>query len=183
MRRRRIARPRRGAATLELILAVPILLIVLVFSIQFGVAAIYQATVVHSATVAAREAGKGIDLEAVADAVNMVLGIHGIEISETTAGAKVILDWYAVPPDPGDPPGEFLLEYGDESLGCGHPDVELDCRQVRVTVCVAPSATNFCGSLCKALKPFGVSFENRMFKASSLVVQEVEQDACTGCGL
>ena len=61
MRRRRNYRRRRGVATLELILVTPILLIVLIFSVQVGIFSIYQATIVHSATVAAREAGKGAD--------------------------------------------------------------------------------------------------------------------------
>ncbi len=108
---------RRGVATLELILVIPILLIVLVVSFQFGMIALYQAAVTHSATVAAREAGKGANLGEVKDAVQRVVDVHGIDINGVSgSGAKVTLD-------------------------------DLAPNEVRVTVCVDLAATQFCDAL------------------------------------
>ena len=165
MRCRRKMRNRRGVATLELILVVPIILLVLVFSIQFGIVAIYQATVVHSATVAAREAGKGADFDKVVGAVQTIVGIQCVDISEVPgSGTKVVLE----DGDSEDPP----LVFGDPLLDCATPANPLDPIQVRVTVCVDLMATKF----CDALAPWGVSFTGRMLKASSLVMKEYEQD-------
>ncbi len=165
MRCRTKTRGRRGVATLELILVVPILLIILVFSIQFGIVAIYQATVVHSATVAAREAGKGADFATVTNVIQQIVGIHGIDISDSVgSGTKVVLeDGNSV-----DPP----LEFGDASFTCPLPANALDPIQVRTTVCIDLSATRF----CDALAPWGVTFAGRTFRASSLVMKEFEQD-------
>lgn len=167
MRCRRKIRGRRGAATLELILVVPILLIVLIFSIQFGIVAIYQATVTHSATVAAREAGKGADFETILDVVQQVLDVHGIDMelpgTPEPDDIKLVLEDH----------GASNEEYG--SLSCTLPGNALQSDQVRVTVCVDLSATRF----CDALAPWGLTFAGRTFKASSLVMKEYEQDLGT----
>ncbi len=163
MRRRRNPRSRRGAATLELILVVPILLIVLVFSIQFGIVALYQAAVVHSATVAAREAGKGADFNTVVAAVQKVVDVHDIDIDDASgSGTKVVLE-------DGD---AATMEFGDDNLSCPTPENALDPKQVRVNVCVDLAATRF----CDALAAWGVTFAGRTLRASSLVVKEHEQD-------
>ncbi len=165
MRCRKRSRSRRGVATLELILVVPILLIVLLFSIQFGIVAIYQATVTHAATVAAREAGKGADFDTVVEAVRTIVGIQGIDITaDTGSGTKVVLE-----------DGDSEEVFGDPLLDCPTPENPPDPIQVRATVCVDLMATRF----CDALAPWGVSFTGRMLKASSLVMKEYEQD----CGL
>lgn len=174
MRCRRNTRSRRGVATLELILVVPILLIVLIFSIQFGIVAIYQATVTHSATVAARELGKGAELDTVVDVVRQIVDVHGIDLSDDPgSGTKVVMDWE---PDiengyPFYPP----WEYGDPLLVCVPPTNEPEFDEVRVTVCVDLAATRF----CDALAPWGLTFAGRMFRASSLVKRELQQDTWT----
>ena len=165
MRCRRKMRNRRGVATLELILVVPILLIVLIFSIQFGIVAIYQATVTHAATVAAREAGKGADLQTVVEAVRTIVGIQGIDITDDTgSGTKVVLE----DGDSGDPP----LVFGDPLFDCPTPENDPDPIQVRATVCVDLMVTRF----SDALASWGVTFAGRRLKASSLVMKEYEQD-------
>jgi hypothetical protein len=164
MRCRRNGRSRRGVSTLESLLVIPILLIVLVFSIQAGIAAIYQAAVVHAATVAAREAGKGVDLDTVVAAVQYIVDVHGIAISDAPgSGTKVVVDGFGF-----DPPAS----YGDPTFGCPLPANETEDIEVRVTVCVDLAATRF----CDALAPWGLSFAGRTFRASSLVMMELEQD-------
>ncbi|NCC37422.1 MAG: hypothetical protein EOM24_36235 [Chloroflexia bacterium] len=171
MRCRKNRRNQRGVVTLELILVLPILLIVLVVSVQFGMIALYQAAVTHSATVAVREAGKGADFTKVVAAVQQVVGIHDIDISGS--GTKVTLDGYIIShgSEPSDPP----LVYGDPSLTCLPPTNAPHLNEVRVTVCVDLAATRF----CDALAAWGLSFADRMFRASSLVMKELEQDVST----
>lgn len=156
--------PRRAVTTLELLLVIPILVIVLVFCVQFGIVALYQAAVTHAASVAAREAGKGEDLDAVIDVVQPIVGIHGIEIRDDPgSGVKVILEG---------PSGEPAREYGDPELICPLPANPVEGYQVRVTVCVDLAATRF----CDALAVWGLTFAGRMLRASSLVMLEFEQD-------
>ncbi len=164
-RGRRHGASRRAVTTIELLLVVPILLIVLVCCIQFGIVVLYQAAVTHAATVAAREAGKGADFPTVIDTVQQIVDVHCIEISEQGgSGTKVVLDGH----DIGTP-----WEYGDPSLVCPPPANAPELYEVRVTVCVDLAATRF----CDALAAWGLSFAGRMFRASSLVMLEFEQDA------
>lgn len=172
MRCQRNRRNRRGVATLELILVLPILLIVLVVSVQFGMVALYQAAVTHSATVAAREAGKGADFNTAVNAVQHIVDVHGIKIDTNASGTKVTMDKYGgvdVNDDPLDP---IVYSYGDPSLTCPPPANAPQFGEVRVTVCVDLAATRF----CDALAPWGLSFLGRTFRASSLVTGELAQD-------
>ncbi len=165
MRRRKVPKTRRGVATLELILVVPILLIVLIFSIQFGIVAIYQATVMHSATVAAREAGKGADFNTIVAVIQEIVDVHKINIDDAVgSGTKVVLE----DADSGSSPWVF----GAPGFACPLPSNALDPKQVRVTVCVDLAATRF----CDALAAWGLTFAGRTLRASSLVVKEYEQD-------
>lgn len=184
MRYRRNPRNRRGVETIELILVLPILVIVLIFSVQFAIVSIYQSTVVHAATVAAREAAKDqaagqiTDFDKVVAAVQHIVSVNCIQISDAVgSGTKVMLEDGGSLADP--PQSPFVLEYGDPSLDCPLPANALDPNQVRVTVCVDLSATKF----CDALAPWGVTFLGRKFRASSLVVKEYEQDLGVGMPL
>lgn len=186
MRNRRNPRNRRGVETIELILVLPILVIVLIFSVQFAIVAIYQSTVVHAATVAAREAGKdqgadelgaGIrtDFDKVVASVEYIAGVNCIQISDaSSSGTKVVLEDLN-PPNPLEAPS---VAYGDPALDCQPPlTPAVEPGQVRVTVCVdLMKATRF----CDALAPWGVTFAGRVFRASSLVMKEYEQDLSVG---
>ena len=174
MRCRINRRNQRGVATLELILVLPILLIVLVVSVQFGMIALYQAAVTHSATVAAREAGKGADFVKVVAAVQQVVDVHGITISNADeSGTKVTMDRYCGVDEFGNPLDPTVDSYGDPSLTCALPENAPQFGEVRMTVCVDLAATRF----RDALAPWGLSFLGRTFRASSLVTGEVDQDA------
>ena len=169
MRLRQRARKRRGVETLELILVLPVLVILIVFCVQFAMVAIFQSAVVHAATVGAREAGKGADLDTIVDAVQRIVGVNCIAISDVNgSGTKIILE----DADSMLPPEEF----GDPLLDCTLPANALGPNQVRVTVCVDLTATPF----CNALAAWGVTFAGRELKASSLVVKEYEQDLGVG---
>ncbi len=163
----RKARSRRGVETLELILVLPVLVILIVFCVQFAMVAIFQSAVTHAASVGAREAGKGADLDTIVDAVQQIVGVNCITISDVNgSGTKVVLE------DAGSPTEEF----GDALLVCTPPGNALEPTQVRVTVCVDLSATPF----CDALAAWGVTFAGRDLKASSFVVKEFEQDLGVG---
>jgi len=164
----------RGVVTLELILALPVVLIVFIAAFQFAMAVIFQAAVTHAAAVGAREAGKTAgspqtnkpaDIDVVVAAVRDVVDANGIEITGVDgSGTKVILE-------DGDGPDSA---FGDSTMtGCGPPSgPPLQSGEVRVTVCVNVLATPF----CHALKDWGLSFLGTVFHASAVVKKEYPQD-------
>jgi hypothetical protein len=64
--------------TLQLILALPLLVIVLFAAFQYGVLMLVQQAVTHAATAGAREAGKGVHTNTVEAVVNEVLSPHNL---------------------------------------------------------------------------------------------------------
>ena len=163
--RRRGRTNRRGVEVLELILVLPVLILVLVVTFQFATVLMFRSTVTHAATVGAREAGKGAEFDKVVDAVQQVLGVNCITVSDAPgSGTKVVLE---------DGDGIVDDEFGDPSLDCPLPCNDLDPLQVRVTVCVDLPATSFCDVLASC----GISFLGRgPLRASSMVLKEYEQD-------
>ena len=100
---------RRGVTTLELILVMPVIVVMLVAILEFGTLMVLQSTVTHAATVGAREAGKIADIDEVVEAVQAVLGVNCITLSEASgSGTKVILE------DVTNLPSQF----GDPTLDC-----------------------------------------------------------------
>ena len=78
---RRRSRDRNASVTLEFILVLPFLVVTLFALAQFSVALLIRQAIAQAATVGAREAGKGEDLNEVARAVDGVLqGAHGIKV-------------------------------------------------------------------------------------------------------
>ncbi|MDZ7618111.1 MAG: TadE/TadG family type IV pilus assembly protein [Patescibacteria group bacterium] len=153
-------------ATLEMILVLPILLIVLVVSVQFGVLTLYQAAVTHATTVAVREAGKGADLDEVVEIVQAVVRDHGVIVSDAPSGTRIVLDGGSM---------AAPISYGDDSLACPVPAPATGFDEIRVTACVDLSATRFRDMLA----PWGLTFAGRTFRASSLVTMELDQDSST----
>ncbi|GIX02541.1 MAG: hypothetical protein KatS3mg112_1478 [Thermogutta sp.] len=80
---------RRGSLTLEAVLVLPILLLATLAVVQFGVLMLIEQTITHAVTVAAREAGKGADIDATVLSVNAVLGLHGLSVGP---GATLVLE-------------------------------------------------------------------------------------------
>ncbi|GIX01574.1 MAG: hypothetical protein KatS3mg112_0511 [Thermogutta sp.] len=71
------------------VLVLPILLLATLAVVQFGVLMLIEQTVTHAVTVAAREAGKGADIDATVLSVNAVLGLHGLSVGP---GATLVLE-------------------------------------------------------------------------------------------
>lgn len=159
-------KPRRGGVTLEFILTLPILVIVLLAVFQFGILMIVQQAVDHATTVAAREAGKGEDINTLVSVVNTVLAPHCIQVidGDMNSDARVVLEV-------GTAMLPVVTELGDPGLDCDPPvgiDVEED--EVRVTVCVDLSTS----PICNLLVSFGAGpdFAGKRFEISSLVKKE-----------
>jgi hypothetical protein len=146
---------RRGAVTMEAILAVGILLLLVIAAIELNILVTVQNAVAHAAIKAAREAGKGADITEVVEVVEVVLAPHGVVIGDN---ASVILE------DPG-----TMTEETRGNLPCEKPaSPQLDSEYVRVSVCVSMGAIPF----LEYLDGFGLGFLNQMLRASAAVKKE-----------
>lgn len=151
-RPRRFCR-RKGSLTLQIVLVLPILLVATIAIIQLGFLLTLRQAVYHAATVGAREAAKGGDIDHVTCVVNSILRTHGIQVGTC---ASVILEDVAVSLTP--------IQAGTAT--CYPPPTPvLDGNEVRVTVCVdlsnqAFGAVGLCGT-CQG------------FRASSVAQKEV----------
>ncbi len=115
---------RRGSATLELILVLPILLIITFAIVQFSITMLVEQAVSHAATVGAREAAKGADSEELACVIRAVLAPHGITIGD--CASVTLEDPLATNP---------VVTEGTFPCGaCAEP--VLEDGAIRVTVCV-----------------------------------------------
>lgn len=156
--RPRMRRHRRfgGIQTLELLIILPILVFVFVATLQYGTTMIVEEAVTHSATVAAREAGKGATIEQLQCVVDHILCAHDIQIGPC---ASVVLE------DPAaDPP---IQQAG--TFPCEPPATPaIDEEFVRVTVCVDLTKKPF----LSATGPLGLSFQGKSFTVSSVVKKE-----------
>jgi hypothetical protein len=147
---------RRGRLTLEILLVLPILLLATFAIFQFGIALLIKQSVVHAATVAAREAGKAADADELVFVVDAILENHGLAIGED---ASLVLE---------DPESVTPVETRGD-LPCSPPDnPALEDDEVRVTVCVSMGSPPF----LNALKYYGADFSNRRISISSVVRKE-----------
>jgi len=147
---------RKGLSTLEMILVLPILLLVTFAGIEFGVLLLVRQAVSHAATVAAREAAKGADMDDLEIVIEKVLGPHDIKIG--CCASFVLEDPSAT--DPVQQSGTFA---------CTHPPVPcLDPDEVRVTVCIDMGKR----PCLNALKSFGLDLSGRRMAASSFAKKE-----------
>ena len=149
-------RRRHGLQTLELVLVLPILMLVTIGVFQFAVLMLVQQAVTHAATVGAREAGKGADVEELVDVVEAILAPHDIKIGPH---ASVTLE---------DPTATSPVEQRG-SLACPPPSTpSLDSDEVRVTVCLDLTSK----PLLNALKSNGIDLMGKRFRISSVVKKE-----------
>ncbi len=150
---------RRGAVTLELILALPILVVLLIATFELTIVLLVKPAVTHAATVGAREAGKGADVDELAEVVQAVIGVNCITVSDAPgSGTKIVLEDGT----------EETTQFGDPNMVCPTPGNPLNSDEVRVTVCIEYEVT----PICDALRDFGFSLAGRTFRASSLVKKE-----------
>jgi hypothetical protein len=151
---------RRGATTLESIVVLVVLIVATLAAFQFGLALVVKQAVSHAATVAAREAGKGADIDELVGTVERVLAGHRIQIGQHAA---IVLEV-----GPAGPAGPRLAQ-GRGELVCTPPEEPvLADDEVRVTLCVSLAAPPF----LNALAPCGVDFSGRTFTSSSVATRE-----------
>lgn len=158
-RRRKVRpTPRRGMQTLEVVLILPLLLLMSIAIFQFGIMMLVQQAVTHASTVAAREAGKGADIDELVEVINRVLSPHGIVIG---TDASVRLE-----------DSEIVIPVEDQQRGdlqCDSPSSPvLGPYEVRVTVCVDLTTK----PMLNALRSYGVDFSCKRFQISSMVRKE-----------
>jgi Flp pilus assembly protein TadG len=122
---------RRGAAALELILALPIWLIALLALIEFGQILSNQQQLALASRVGAEEASQtpGLDL-AGSVPLNVLVAVNQQLASSGISGCKVILEHNIASPSP--------VTLSDGTCDCDPPVTPLPPRRdyVRVTVCV-----------------------------------------------
>jgi len=151
-------RQRRGSITLEVSLILPLLIILTVATIQFAIFTVVEQAIVHSATVAAREAAKGASLSELTCIVEAVLAPHGITIGDHAA--VVLEDPQAIPP---------VQTAG--TIACTPADSPaLESGEVRVTVCVDLGGKPF----LNALKYIGMDYTGKRFGISAFARKELE---------
>ena len=165
---RRIRLPRRRAAsTLQVIVALPVLLLITVAIFQFGFLMIVQQTMTTAATEAARAAAReplATDANAAAlVAANRVLQVHNLQIDptslDTTSDTKLILEF-----GPG-----TTITTGDPDLTCAAPSSPvLMAQDVRATVCLDLTTA----PLLNALSAFGLDFAGDRMEISAQASME-----------
>ncbi len=154
-------RPRGGSLTLEAVLILPVLVLTFLAVIQFGILMLVEQTIVHAATVAAREAAKGADIDATVLSAHSVLRLHGLSVGP--AMTLILEDPFADSP---------VQVRGD--LPCdisGLPT--LTPGEIRVTLCVSLSHRPF----LNALRHCAIDFTGRKFTVSAVAGREFEDQA------
>jgi hypothetical protein len=136
----------------------------LLATVEYGQVMMVRSGVTQAATVAAREAGKGGDLEHVTRAVNCVLATYGVAISDAAgSGTKVILQ---------DGCGT-VTEYGDPGMAIrALPAIQPD--EIVATVWINRSAKRADGHKLIAPSPvvLGFACDGKQLCVSSLVKKE-----------
>ncbi|HZL91383.1 MAG TPA: TadE family protein [Pirellulaceae bacterium] len=155
---RNFRRRRRGGLTIEFLLIFLMLLVAVLASFQFGIAMVIRQAISHSATVAAREAGKFADADELVEVVNQILCVHQLAVGDDVT---VILE----DPENLDEP---VAVRGN--VVCDPPaNPVLIPHAVRVTVCVRIDSAPF----YRALACYGIDFTGKHFQFSSVVLKEV----------
>lgn len=149
---------RRGGLTIEFLLIFLVLLVAVLASFQFGIAMVIRQAISHSATVAAREAGKFADADELVEVVNQILCVHQLQVGNDVT---VILE------DPQNVDEPVAIR---GSVDCAPPaEPILIPNAVRVTVCVRIDSAPF----YNALACYGIDFTGKHFQFSSVVLKEV----------
>lgn len=153
LRRRRTA----GFTSIELILVTVVLIVTTFASLQFGLALIVKQAIAQAAIVAAREAGKGANLDELESAIESVLAGHQIEIGNDAS--------FVLEDAPNDP-----MPQQRGSLDCMPPagSPVLSGDEVRVTICVSLNAHPF----LNILQSYGIDFADHEFLISSVAPRE-----------
>lgn len=157
-------RARSGAATLEAILGMPMLVVVLLATFQYGVLMSVQHAVAQAAVVAAREAGKNpsIPIASLATVANTVLDPHCIAITNAVNSvARIVLE---------DGGGATTSYPNPANLTCNPSGPVLLASEVRVTVCVDLTTAPILNCLASFIG--SPDFTGGRFEISSVVRKE-----------
>lgn len=147
---------RKGAFTLEAVLVLSILILVTIAVFQFAIVMLIEQSITHAVTVAAREAGKGADIDATAESVDAVLGIHGLHIGP---GVSLILE---------DPLAHPSVLVRGETEGQPPAQPVIPPGYLRTTLCVNLGQRPF----LNALKTLCLDFSGRIFTVSAVARRE-----------
>ena len=164
---RRVSRRRSGVEVLELLLVTPVIVVLLVATIQFGSVHLIDSAITHASTVGVREAAQEADVGEVAVEVDKVLQPHGIDVvtalGSPVDGTQVILEV-----------GTDVTKFSNLSFQPPPPASpefpELGPGEVRVTVYVKLDKTPIIN--VKALEEFGFIFPGEYFQVSSVAKLE-----------
>ncbi len=165
--RRSNASRRRASVYVEVILALPILVIATTAAFEFGLMMLVKAAVTTAAIEGAREGVRvNTSTSDIATMVESILALHHISLSTSgtnnTDGALLTIENGTNP----------KVQTGNTSIAFTQPNpATLNSNEVRVTVCVL---SNFSGNqpVPDWLKVFGFSISGQVLQVSSLQIDE-----------
>lgn len=149
-------RLRRGAETLELILALPILLLVALAGLQFCLVLSVEQTLRAATNEAAREAAKGASDAETVSIVESHLATHGIPGLTANSGARIWIDRQGLGTD---------AAYGDASVASTIATNEAAAGEVRIILAAKYEAL----PTPDLLASFGLTFMGALVEESSLI--------------
>ena len=126
---------RRGVLTVEALFVIPIMLLVTIAIIEFGILLSIQHSVTLAAMKGAREAGKGADISELTGIVNEKLAPHNLIVGTAVA---VRLE---------DPATSTDIKVGDPDCDPLPGAEAIDPGDIRVTVCVNTTSLPLMGQL------------------------------------
>lgn len=147
---------RRGVLTLEAVLVLSVLILVTIAVFQFAIVMLIEQGITHAVTVAAREAGKGADVDATVESVNAVLQVHGLHVGP---GVSLILE---------DPLATPSVVIRGESACQPPTQPTITPGYVRTTLCVGLAQRPF----LNALRLFCLDFSGKTFVVSAIARRE-----------
>jgi Flp pilus assembly protein TadG len=148
---------RRGIETLEAIVALPILLIATLASLEFGILFLVYAAITSAATEGAREAAKGANISEVVAVVEEMLSPYNLTV--TSDGDVVVRRQDNFDDD-------TLPNPNNTGITCTPEGPSPNSLEVKVTVCVDVSDGN--APVPDWLGTFGLSLADRVITISSL---------------
>lgn len=184
-RRRRITSSRstrrRGVESVEVMVALPVLVIVTLAIFQFGILMLIYQAVVTATVEGAREAGKGGNINAVATVINQILVPHGVVVSSTSTDANIVVEQSQLWIDPMQPPPPPIVTMLNTNPCYPPTGVPLSTAhlETRVTFSLSLVPTGGVNSAWGTrqgvpnwLSVFGFSLAGKRFEVSSLVRTE-----------
>jgi Flp pilus assembly protein TadG len=156
---------RRGVEALEVVLALPILLVATIAVFEFGIVMLTQQTITTSAVEGVREAVKdAATLNGIAARVQEFVAVHNLTFSTTGTNAA---DDVRVVVEDGSGGAGIAGDRGNTTLNCSASGGALTATQARVTVCVR--MTNGSNQpVPDWLSTFGFPLSGRTFEVSAI---------------